>query len=460
MSVPRWFSTHSSSDLIAGSVLLLLGLSLPWHPFRHLLGLDAPQEAALIILLITAVLWISELISLYVTSFLVLLLSILWLVPLLESAGLPAGKEPFFFAFFSDLTLLFMGGFVLSALLNKYGLARLIANWMLRQTGGKPSRVLLGIIGVASLLSMWMSNTATAAMMFAVVAPILSGLPETSPFAKGMALAIPFACNLGGLGTPIGTPPNAIALEYLNRMGVDLSFVEWMLMACPVMLLLLFLLWRTLLWLFPPGDLEVAIERQETDKLSRRQYLVLAIFLVTVGAWMTGGLTGLSTGTVGLLVVIVCFGSNLLSTRDFRNISWEILFMLGGGLCLGVALQSSGLTARIAVELPMDQGFWWIFGLLVLLAALMTTFMSNTATANLLVPIAVSLPHNQLLLAVAISIMCSGAMALPVNTPPNAVAFGSGLLRSVDMFRAGLWITLFALAATLLAGVFYLPLFH
>ena len=207
-------------------------------------------------------------------------------------------------------------------------------------------------------------------------------------------------------------------------------------------------------------DLEVAIERQETDKLSRRQYLVLAIFLVTVGAWMTGGLTGLSTGTVGLLVVIVCFGSNLLSTRDFRNISWEILFMLGGGLCLGVALQSSGLTARIAVELPMDQGFWWIFGLLVLLAALMTTFMSNTATANLLVPIAVSLPHNQLLLAVAISIMCSGAMALPVSTPPNAVAFGSGLLRSVDMFRAGLWITLFALAATLLAGVFYLPLFH
>ncbi|MCO6488685.1 MAG: SLC13/DASS family transporter [Phaeodactylibacter sp.] len=442
------------------TVLILLALAYHFHALQRWLRLAEAEEAALLILLGTALLWVTEAIPLYVTSLGVLLLSLLWLYPILEGAGVAVEKGDFYQAFFGDITLLFMGGFVLSALLNKYGLARRLANWMIRRTGTAPPRVLAGIIAISALLSMWMSNTATAAMMFAIISPVLLQLPKTSPFSKGLALAIPFACNIGGLGTPIGTPPNAIAIGYLEQAGIAVSFSTWMLIAVPVMALLLWLLWWLLLRSYPPGSVDIKLgEEEEEDRFSIRQYLVIALFLLAILGWLSSGLSGLSTGTVGLLAIIAAFGSGLLTTPDFRNISWDILFMLGGGLCLGVALNKSGLTDTIAQAIPVGGGFYAIFGALLLMAATMTTVMSNTATANLLIPVAVSLPGNELVLCVAISIMCSSSMALPVSTPPNAIAFGSGLLPARDMFHSGLWITVFALAATILASIFYLPLF-
>lgn len=448
-----------SAKAVVIVLLGLLGIFYATHYFQNTFGLSHAEEVSLIILLATAILWIFEILPLYITSLGVLLLQVLWLLPILQQQGVVVQRDAFFLAFFSDITLLFMGGFVLSNLLNKYGLARRIANLVLRRTGSEPAHVLLGIIIVSSLLSMWMSNTATAAMMFAVVTPILNKLPNTNPFSKGLAIAIPFSCNLGGLGTPIGTPPNAIAIEYLAQNNISISFTGWMLLAVPIMVLLLFFLWRILLWMFPPDDFFVEMEEEETFQLSRKQYLVLFIFFATILAWLFSDAIGISTGTVGLMVVIVSFGLELLDTRDFRNISWDILFMLGGGLCLGVGLNASGLTNTIAEAIPVEQSFWVAFVIMILLAALMTTFMSNTATANLLIPVAVSLPQNELLLVIAISIMCSSSMALPVSTPPNAVAFGSGLLKSRDMMASGTWITILALIITGLAALFYFPLF-
>lgn len=461
MKVPVLFRRIATSQVIVTLLIALLGGAYGQHYFQHTFGLSHAEEVALLILLITALLWISEAIPLYITSLGVLLMQMLWLLPILQQSGSATSRDSFFLAFFSDITLLFMGGFVLSSLLNKYGLARQMAMWVLRRTGSEPANVLLGIILVASLLSMWMSNTATAAMMFAVVTPILSKLPDTDPFSKGLAIAIPFACNLGGLGTPIGTPPNAIAIGYLHQIDIDVSFVGWMLLSLPVMLLLLFLLWRILLRMFPPTSFQVQLDADEDNDntFGKRQWLVLAIFILTVLSWLFSGAMGISTGTVGLIVVIVCFGVNLLDTRDFRNISWDILFMLGGGLCLGVGLNASGLTETIANAIPIENNFWFAFAIMVVLAAVMTTFMSNTATANLLIPVAVSLPQSELLLAIAIAIMCSSSMALPVSTPPNAVAFGSGLLRTRDMMTAGGWITVLALVATFVAALFYFPLF-
>lgn len=459
MNIESLLRRFFASQIIVIVLIALLGGAYLRHYFQRTFGLSHAEEVALIILLITAILWIFEVLPLYITSLGVLLLQVLWLLPILQQNGSDTTREAFYLAFFSDITLLFMGGFVLSSLLNKYGLARRMATIVLRRTGSAPANVLMGIIVVSSLLSMWMSNTATAAMMFAVVTPILSKLPDTEPFSKGLAIAIPFACNLGGLGTPIGTPPNAIAMEYLQQININVSFVDWMLISFPIMLLLLFFLWRILLRMFPPGDITVQMETDEDEASGWREYLVLAIFALTVLGWLFSGAIGISTGTVGLMVVIVCFGLNLLDTRDFRNISWDILFMLGGGLCLGVGLNASGLTQTIAGAIPVENSFWLAFAIMVLLAALMTTFMSNTATANLLIPVAVSLPQSELLMAIAIAIMCSSSMALPVSTPPNAVAFGSGLLRAKDMMTTGSWITLIALAATFIAALFYFPLF-
>jgi sodium-dependent dicarboxylate transporter 2/3/5 len=442
-------------------LIILTGLFLAYqfHFFQSLFGVTQTEEAALVILLVTAILWIFETIPLFVTSFMVLFLSLTWLLPMMQLSGIEVTKQHFLLAFFSDITLLFMGGFVLSILLNKYGLARRMANWMLQKTGEDPSRVMFGIIMVSSFLSMWMSNTATAAMMFAIVGPIMSKIPDTSTFAKGLALAIPFACNLGGMGTPIGTPPNAIAMEYLNNMGFDISFIDWMLISIPLTVILLFFLWKLLMYLYPGGDVRIEVEKKEVQKLSSQQKFVLFLFLLTVLGWLTGGATGLSSGTVGLMVVIAAFGLGLLDQRDFRNISWDILFMLGGGLCLGVGLSQSGLTATIAGALPIEGGFLIAILILMVVAALMTTFMSNTATANLLIPVAVSIPQHEIILTIVISIICSSAMALPVSTPPNAVAFGSGLLKSVDMIRPGVIITILALILTLVASFFYIPLF-
>lgn len=459
MNFSRHLKLVKRENLPVLIILTLLFLLYQFHFFSRTLGVTPPEEAALIILLVTAILWIFETIPLFVTSLMVLFLSIIWLLPMMQNTGLEVTKEHFLLAFFGDITMLFMGGFVLSILLNKYGLARRMANWMLQKTGEDASKVMLGIILVSSFLSMWMSNTATAAMMFAIVGPIMAKLPDTSRFSKGLAIAIPFACNLGGMGTPIGTPPNAIAIEYLNQKGFGISFLEWMAIAIPITLLLLFLLWRALLLIFPAKGIKIEVERQEVEKLSPQQRFVLGLFLLTVFGWLTGGVTGLSSGTVGLMVVIAAFGLGLLNQRDFRNISWDILYMLGGGLCLGVGLSKSGLTDTIAAALPIESGFFIAIMVLMVVAALMTTFMSNTATANLLIPVAISLPQNQLILTIVISIMCSSAMALPVSTPPNAVAFGSGMLKTKDMLYPGLLITILSFLLTLVASFSYIPLF-
>ncbi len=440
------------------SILVFLIIAFYFHWFQSWFGVTRPEEITIVILLATAVLWISEALPLYITSLTVLFLQIMWLMPALHDTGIQASKEDFLISFFGDITLLFMGGFVLAALLNKYGLSRMMARRIIQKTGNNPSKLLLSIILVSSVLSMWMSNTATAAMMFAIIAPLIMGLPDTSPFAKALALAIPFSCNLGGLGTPIGTPPNAIAMEYLQQSNINITFAMWMVVAIPLMLVLLFLLWKILLKLYPPGDIKIDLEIETIHSFGNRQYAVIAIFIFTILGWLTSGYTGVSTGIVGLCVVIVAFGGRFLETRDFKNLSWDILFMLGGGLCLGVGLKKSGLTETIATLIPMEGSLWLTLTLMLVLAAVMTTFMSNTATANLLIPIAVALPQGELMLSVALALMCSSSMALPISTPPNAIAFGSGFLKSKEMFSTGLLITILAFIGIALVSAFYLPM--
>ena len=428
--------------------------------FGAVFGLVPHEETALAIMLLTTLLWITEPFPLFVTSLGVLVASILWLMPQLHAAGIAAEQEDFLSTFFNDITLLFMGGFTLSAVLNKYGMARLAAAWMLKRTGERPASILWGIILIAALMSMWISNTATTAMMFAIIAPLLARLPEGASFAKAMAIAIPFAANIGGLGTPIGTLPNAIAIAYFQRLGLEVTFTQWLLVAVPVTLGLLWVLWRLLLHAFPPGDLLVQVEaKMDKDPLTPRQYIVIGVFFLTVIGWLTSGSTGMSAGTVGLASLFLVFALGLLKIPDFRNIPWDILFMLGGGLCLGLCLTRSGLAATMASAIPLGGGFWLVFIIIILLTATMTTFMSNTATANLLIPIAISMPANELVLIVAITLLCSTSMALPISTPPNAIAFGSGLLQARDMVRVGLRITIIALLVAVLGCALYLYVF-
>lgn len=437
---------------------VVIGIIEVFGLFQMLFGLNHGKSIALSILLVAAFLWITEWVPLFITSLIILFLQVSWLLPVINPAAGKVERQAFLSPFFSDIILLFLGGFVLAAMLHKFGLDSRIASWLMKKTGTKPSRILLGIMLVSAVLSMWMSNTATTAMMFAIILPIVEKIPKTNKFSLALLLGIPFACNLGGLGTPIGTPPNAIAMSFLAEKGITISFLEWMLAAVPVMIILLLVVWLLLLKIFAPGDLEIQFEDTASHEMTGAHWIVIGLFLITVLGWLTAKTHGFSIGTVSLIPVIFTFGLGLLSSRDFKSLPWDVLFMVGGGICLGVGLNSSGLTREIIELIPTHISYLWVLIAFLCLTALMTTFMSNTATANLLIPIAVSLDFNILLFVIPIAMVCSTAMALPISTPPNAIAFGSGLLETKDMIKPGAYITVISILLIIAIGLFYLPI--
>lgn len=421
--------------------------------FVLLFNFTPAQEIAFVILIVTATLWISEFVPLFITSFIIILLQTTWLLPAIHNEGGQLAQQAFLSPFFSNIILLFLGGFTLSSVLHKYGLDKLIAKLIIGKTGDNPSRFLLSIILISAFFSMWMSNTATAAMMFAIVLPIIYQ-DKKNNFGKALALSIPFACNIGGLGTPIGTPPNAIAISYLSKIGVNISFAEWMLIAIPIVLILLVFLWRLMIKFFPPIDIRIDMEMESKRPLLKKHFLIIAIFVLTCGGWLTTDFHGLPTGIISLLPIIACFGLKLLDTGDFRSLSWDIIFMLGGGLTLGVGLKESGLAGEIVKLIPQGIDFWILLVIMGIIAVIMSTFISNTATANLVIPLAVAIDYNLSFLVVTVAMMCSGAMSLPVTTPPNAIAFGSGVLQSKDMLKYGTTVTLVAFLVILLMAKF------
>ncbi len=421
-------------------------------------GMPAPAGIALAILMIAAVYWVSEAVPLYVTSFVVLFLCIVWLGPSLEQAGSEVKSDVFLAPFFSNIILLFLGGFVLSAALHKYRLDEQMARLIIRQCGTSLPRLMLGIMGVTAFLSMWLSNTATAAMMLALVLPIVRGLPEISKARKALVLCIPFAANAGGLGTPIGSPPNAIALQYMNQLAIAPSFGMWMLVGVPGAVGMVLVAWMVLRVLFRSADRLEGIDCAPLQlPVSHGVVVVLAGTVITVIGWLTGAWHGMRSGTVALIPLILFFGTGILNVRDLRSMSWDVLLVMGGGLCLGTAIAASGLATWVVARLPGDSmpayGLMVAFGVL---ACVMSTVMSNTATANLIMPILLGLsvePLSPVLLGVAFA--CSLAMALPISTPPNAMAFSSGEVKASDLLRPGLMITVIGIALAFTVGYWW-----
>ncbi|WP_320824110.1 DASS family sodium-coupled anion symporter [Reinekea sp.] len=443
---------------IWAALALLLILYLPTTGWPALSGLNPAQVKTVLILLLAAVLWVSEWLPLFLVSFIILALELLWLTPAVAELGHTVSDALFFAPFFSNIILLFLGGFVLSSIMQKAGLDARFAHWILRVTQGEPATTLAGIMAACAFLSMWMSNTATTAMMLTMVLPLANRLRADTPFRVGLILSIPLACNLGGIGTPIGTPPNAIAMSYLATKGIQVSFLEWMILTLPFLLLALTLLWFALLKVYPPGTDKLAVWQVEAEPLKARQWISVGIFVITVLGWLIGGQFGLKTGTVALFPIIAAFWLGILDQGDFRALPWDVLFMVAGGIALGVAIDITDLGTVIVGWLPSSGSFQMLVGILVLVTALLGTVMSNTATAGLLIPLVVSLslPTNQLLvLILAITLNCSTAMILPVSTPPNAIAFGSGVIRVGDMARMGTLMVVLGVVTAFTIGPLY-----
>jgi sodium-dependent dicarboxylate transporter 2/3/5 len=433
--------------------LIVLTVELVGLPFFKL---TFAQEIAAAILIIAAVLWSTEWVPLFVVSFLILALEIVWLLPLLQITDVNASVEIFFSSFFSNIILLFLGGFVLSSLMQKYGLDLKFAQAILERTHGNAPYTLLGIILVCAFLSMWISNTATTAMMLTIIFPMLKRIPEGHPFKIALVLSIPFACNIGGIGTPIGTPPNAIALSYLSNMGLNLSFAQWVLLTLPFLVFFLFFLWQLLLRLYPANGLVLRIEGRETGTFDYKHVMALSIFALTALGWFFGSRLDLKTGTVALLPIITCFWFGLLDTNDFRKLPWDILYIISGGLALGIALKASGLGEFLISSLPAESRTIFLLGIGI--AGAISTVMSNTATAGLIIPLVTSInmaTSELVALIVALALACSMAMALPVTTPPNAIAFSARAIRTKDMILTGGILTIVGLVCLVLFGPLY-----
>ena len=422
-------------------ILFLLGAGFNFLSYWQM---TRPGYVALGILLVAATLWITEAVPLFVTSLFVLFLSIVWLAPVMRTAGMTVENSDFQSQFFSDIIVLFLGGFVLSAALHRFRIDEWLARWIIGHTGNSIPNLMLGIMGITAFLSMWLSNTATAAMMLALVIPIANRLAETDAYRKALLLSVPFAANIGGLGTPIGSPPNAIAMQYMKQIDLDPGFGMWMIIGVPGVVVMLAIAWVVLLWFFKGDAQQLPTEAEPLEiPLSPALYLVLGTTLFTVAGWMTSALHGQTSGTVALIPVLVFFSAGILNVKDLRSLSWDVLLLMGGGLCLGTAISKSGLAEWLVALLPVQGvSVYWLMVLFGVVACFMSSVMSNTATANLIMPIILGLsvePLSPMLIGTAFA--CSLAMPLPVSTPPNAMAFSSGQVDVSDMVKPGLILT-------------------
>ena len=419
---------------------------------------DCPEPArrTAFIFVLAALFWALEIIPLYATSLLVVLLEVFLL-------GRPggvlemdrSGYQEFLVPFSSPVVILFFGGFTLAAALHKFAIDRVVARRILSWFGRSPFCLLAGFISTTAVLSMWLSNTATTAMMIVMIRPLIDQLDRDDPYRTGLVLSIPVGANVGGIATPVGTPPNAIALGILSEQGIHLNFVSWMAMAVPLATLILLIATVIIYLVYPSRFAQVELNISDRDHVGTKAKGVSVIATITVLLWLTSGLHQIPEALVALLAAGLLAMFGFLSKDDFKNIDWDILILMWGGLALGKGMEIGGLADWI-VSLPIfgTHGFA-LFVVVCVVALALSTFVSNTATANLLIPLVISIPdESQIMLAIAVALSCSFAMALPVSTPPNALAFSTGTIRSKDMIRIGVPISVFSVILVLLGFKF------
>lgn len=443
--------------------LTILAVLLLWFAPTGFFGIDGLtiiQQRTIAIFAYAALMWMFEIIPAWATSVSTIVLLLLTIsnkgftTP--EMGDLVNFKE--IIAAFADPTImLFLGGFVLAIMASKVGLDVYLARILLKPFGTKPQMVLLGFLVLISVMSMFMSNTATAAMMLAFLAPVLKTLPESGGGRVSLAMAIPIAANIGGLGTPIGTPPNAIAIGQLAKDGIEIGFGEWMVRMVPVVIIMILFAWILLMSLFPFKVKKIEINIDGEVKKDWKFWTVTITFLATILLWMTGEITHLNSNIVALIPFAVFAVVGIFTREDFAKVDWHVLWMVAGGFALGTAMNKTGLAAALVEAIPF--GTWSPIVVLVvagLVGWLLSNFIANSSAANLLVPIlatvAVAMKDTLAVyggvttLLVCVAASTSFAMLFPISTPPNAIASSTGLIKTHDMTKVGLIVGLLGIA--------------
>ena len=445
--------------IIAVTTLLVLW-NLPTTAFG-LEGLTIIEQRVIAIFAYATLMWVFEAVPAWTTSMSVVVMllfaasdSSLWFFenrwdP--EVLGTAISYKSILHCFADPIIMLFIGGFILAIAATKSGLDAVLAKSMLKPFGTQSKFVLLGFIMVTGIFSMFLSNTATAAMMLTFLTPVLKALPADGKGKVALALPIPIAANVGGMATPIGTPPNAIVLKYLNDpegLNLNIGFGEWMSFMLPFTIIVLLIAWVLLLKLFPFKQKTILLEIAGDVKKDWRSILVYITFAVTVLLWICDKYTGVNSNVVAMLPVGVFCITGIITKRDLEEINWSVLWMVAGGFALGVALQETGLAKHMISSIPFNQ--WPPLVMIIgsgLICYAMANFISHTATAALLVPILaiVGISMKDILmplggvetLLIGVAIGSSLAMILPISTPPNALAHATGMVEQKDMVKTG-----------------------
>lgn len=426
--------------LVLGAVMFLAPLLV------DVPGLEDMGERMLAIFLLAIVLWVTEAIPLVATAVLVIALEILLvsnqaLLPV-PGDGDATKYSAFLGALANPVIILFLGGFLIADGAEKYRLDKNLAAVLIRPFTGSARTTVLGLMVITAMLSMFMSNTATTATMFAVIIPILGALPAGRARA-GLALSIPVAANVGGIGTPVGTPPNAIALGALEEAGYDVSFLDWMIMAVPLMVMILVGAWLLICVLLLPGGLKVELDmraRWHTDRKALTFYVIAA---ATILAWMTESLHGVSANVVGFLAVAALLVTQVMGAEDLGRLSWPVLWLVAGGIALGDGVGATGLDAWILGLFGWDaMPAFVVIIVMGMLGLAMSNVISHSAASNLLIPLAMGLATGidglePVTIAVVLALACSLGMSLPISTPPNAIAYATGEVTTADMAKVG-----------------------
>lgn len=418
------------------------------------------QQRVIAIFVFTAMMWILEVIPTWTTS-VVAIVSILlttsnkglgFLIAK-ENIGALTNYKDIMAAFADPVIMLFLGGFVLAFAATKVGLDVQLAKVMLKPFGTNPKTVLLGVLLVIGIFSMFMSNTATAAMMLTFLTPVLATLPKDGGGRISLALAIPIAANIGGMGTPIGTPPNAIALGALQEAGYAITFAGWMLRMVPYVIVMLLIAWVLLMKLYPfkAKSIELKIEGAPVKTTPFQKYVVWVTFALTIILWVGESIFKINSNIVAMIPFAVFSATGIMKARDLEHINWAVLWMVAGGFALGTALNQTGLAMTLIKTIPFAS---WNALVVMLVGGFicyfLSNFISNSASANLVVPILIvigkamagnpgfeSLGGVQAMI-IGVAICASLAMCLPVSTPPNALAHSTGMITTKQMATIGI----------------------
>ncbi len=430
-------------------------------------GLTVIHQRVIAIFVMAVMLWLTEAIPAWATSVGIIFVLLFFVSDssfsfmqgtegqygqLLDSVGI--------MACFADPTIiLFLGGFILAIAATKSGLDVWMAKTLMRPFGHRSEMVLLGFLLITGVFSMFISNTATAAMMLTFLTPVFKALPANGKGRIALTMAIPIGANLGGMGTPIGTPPNAFAYKILNDpagLNLDISFGGWMAFMVPLVLVLLVISWLLLKWFFPFKQKTIDLEIQGDMQHNWRTIVVAITTAVTIILWIAGKPLGINANTVAMLPIAVFALTGVITADDLQDIDWSVIWMVAGGFALGLAMNGTGL-AKVAIDaIPFGE---WSPVVILIIAGFVTfflsNFISNTATAALMIPILavvcegmgdkLNVIGGTSTVLIGIAVAASAAMSLPISTPPNAIAYSTGLIKQSDMSKAGVLVGIITL---------------